>query len=237
MHRGYTKRWRKRWDKGYHKDLELWLMMDYFIDFANHKDSEVFLPHYGNVKLKRGEHLFGVPSMSRYLGISQKKIRKRLKILEKCEFMAIKRTNRFSIGSIINYDIYNPLEPDEGNQVGTSREQAGNKQGTKRATPNNVKNDKELKETYRWLDIERWKSFRKMRSRIRKPMTAKAEEMGLKKLKGLIDEGYDQAELLDTAESKCWLEVYPPKNKDPEQTTKLYLSDEEKLERYRKSKK
>ena len=35
MHRGYTKRWRKRWDKGYHKDPVLWIMMDYFIDFAH----------------------------------------------------------------------------------------------------------------------------------------------------------------------------------------------------------
>ena len=31
---GWTKHHRQRWDKGYHLDLLLWVIMDYFIDFA-----------------------------------------------------------------------------------------------------------------------------------------------------------------------------------------------------------
>ena len=38
MNRGYTKRWRKKRDKGYHQDPLLWVMMDYFIDYANYKE-------------------------------------------------------------------------------------------------------------------------------------------------------------------------------------------------------
>lgn len=59
MHRGYTKRWRKRWDKNYHHDPLLWMLMDFFIDFANYKDSEVFFPNVGVIPLKRGQHIFG----------------------------------------------------------------------------------------------------------------------------------------------------------------------------------
>ena len=96
MHRGYTKRWRKRWDKGYHQDLLLWALMDYFIDFANWKDNEFPFLWKGKlvnmVKLKRGQCFFTFKSLAELFEgpknkVSRKMVRQRIKILEKIGFL------------------------------------------------------------------------------------------------------------------------------------------------------
>lgn len=139
MHRGYTIRWRKRWDKGYHKDHLLWVMMDWFIDHANYEDNETYLPNYGTVKLERGQHIFGIPSMARYFNVSEKRIRTRLKILEKTEFLAIKRTNRFSIATITNYSRYQDNENRKGKQKGGQGASKGQAEGKQGATHNTLR--------------------------------------------------------------------------------------------------
>ena len=109
MHRGYTKRWRKRWDKNYHHDFLLWLLMDYFIDFANYKDSEVFFPNVGVIPLKRGQHIFGTRKLAEFMRIDRQRIRTKLKKLEKIGFLILKSTHQFTIATILNYNTYNPL--------------------------------------------------------------------------------------------------------------------------------
>jgi len=135
-------------------------------------------------------------------------------------FCHIKSHTNYSIATILNYDKYqggfDQEPPEETHQEPHENPQQSHTRATRNKNNNNIKNKKELEKEYPWIDVERWISFRKMRIKIRKPMTAKAEEMGIKKLKGFIDDGYDQAELLDTAESKCWLEVYPPKKANSE---------------------
>jgi len=103
---GFTLRWRKRWDKGYHRDPILWLMMDYFIDFANHTDREIFFKGAGKILIKRGDHIFGTSQLSVFLGIDRSLTRRKLKILEDIGFLTIKTTNKYSIASVVNYDTY-----------------------------------------------------------------------------------------------------------------------------------
>lgn len=110
MYRGYTKRWRKRWEKEYHKDRLLWVLMDYFIDHANYKDSEVFFKNVGLIPVKRGEHIFGTRKLAQFMGVDRQRIRTKLKILEKMEFLTLKVTHLYSIANIINYDTYNPQD-------------------------------------------------------------------------------------------------------------------------------
>jgi len=140
MHRGYTKRWRKRWDKGYHYDPDLWLLMSYFIDFANYKDSEVYFPNAGLIPLKRGQHIFGTPQLSAFLGWDRNRTRRKLKILKNINFLTIQTTNRYSIATVINYNTYQPTDHENDqpeNQQPTSRRPADDQQMT---TPNKVKN-------------------------------------------------------------------------------------------------
>ena len=147
MHRGYTIRWRKRWDKGYHKDPLLWVMMDWFIDHAAWEDKEVFLKDVGIVKLKRGEVIFGINQLASFIGTSPKRIRTRLSLLEKSnkdgglEFLARKRASKYSIGFVINYKTYQDKENLKGNQkgkVGASKGQGEGKVGATNNTYNTL---------------------------------------------------------------------------------------------------
>lgn len=145
MHRGYTKRWRKRWDKGYHKDHLLWILMDYFIDHANHKDTKVYFQGCGLIPVKRGQHIFGTLQLAVFLGVDRSRLRRKLKILETVGFSTIETTNRYSILTVINYDTYQPMQNEIDQQIGqppTSHRPATDHQTT---TPNNVKNVKNVK--------------------------------------------------------------------------------------------
>jgi hypothetical protein len=113
MHRGYTKRWRKRWDKNYHHDPNLWLLMDFFIDHANYKDTEVYFPNVGTIPVKRGQRVFGTRKLAEFLRVARGVLRRKLKILESIGFLTLQTTHQYSIATVLNYDKYNPLK-DEG---------------------------------------------------------------------------------------------------------------------------
>jgi len=147
MHKGYTKRWRKRWDKSYHLDPYLWLLMDYFIDYANYKDSEVFFPDIGVIPLKRGQHIFGTRKLSEFLRVDRGVIRRKLKILKNIGFLTLQTTHQYTIATIQNYNIYQQQEVNDdppNDQETTHPRPADDPQTT---TPNKVKKgnkDKEL---------------------------------------------------------------------------------------------
>lgn len=125
MHRGYTKRWRKRWDKGYHQDLLLFVMMDYFIDFATWKDKEFAFAWKGKivemVKTKRGQCFFTFKQLANFLTgpknkVSRKMIRERVKILQKIGFLEHKQGHQYQVVTILNYDKYNPTDEEAAHQ-------------------------------------------------------------------------------------------------------------------------
>ena len=147
MHRGYTKRWRKRWDKGYHQDLLMWVLMDYFIDFANHKTTEVYIKGYGSVQLHRGQHLFGTKKLADFFGTSRRKVRLAIERLQNVDFLSITASNRFSIATVINYDTYQPQGDNNGQQNVQPASSQRPSNGHQAATPKELKELKECKET------------------------------------------------------------------------------------------
>lgn len=60
-----------------------------------------------------------------------------------------------------------------------------------------------------WLDAEVWSAFVEHRKKLRKPMTAHAESLMVKKLAALVAQGCDPTERLETAIERGWLSVYP----------------------------
>lgn len=108
---GYTLYWRKRWCKGYHKDHLLWVMMDYFIDFANHCGRKKYIKGVGEVEIMRGQHLFGTLEIANFLGATRQQIRTRLELMKKVGFLTIETTNKYSIATICNYDKYQIKPP------------------------------------------------------------------------------------------------------------------------------
>ena len=143
MREGYTKRWRKRWDKGYHKDLLLWALMDYFIDHAAYKTGKKYLKQSGVVHLRRGECIFGTRSLSDFFGVGRQQIRHRIKLLREIGFISTLRTTRlYSVATILNYDKYNPLQY-EAQPAKQPAEQPTNNPQTTHRQPDRIKDNKE----------------------------------------------------------------------------------------------
>ncbi len=84
--------------------------MDYFIDFANHKDGEVFFPNTGIIKVRRGQHIFSIRKLSTFLRVNGDLTRLRLKALVKIGFLSVQSTHRYSIATVLNYDVYQSNE-------------------------------------------------------------------------------------------------------------------------------
>ena len=59
-----------------------------------------------------------------------------------------------------------------------------------------------------WVDRELWLDFLEHRKKLRKPMTRRAEEILLKKLTWLKDQGHNPKHLLMTAIERGWLSVF-----------------------------
>lgn len=160
MHRGYTKRWRKRWDNGYHHDPLMWVMMDYFIDFAAYRDKKVPYIHGGRivsmVKIKRGQCFFTYSGLANFLNsrkfkVSRKMVTKRTWALQKIGFLGHNKGRRYQIVTILNYDRYNPLPESEEHVKGHMRDIRGTYARRKTATvkdlqrPNKVNKDNNKK--------------------------------------------------------------------------------------------
>jgi hypothetical protein len=156
MHRGYTKRWRKRWDKEYHKDLLLFALMEYFIDHANYKDTEVYFPNAGLIPLKRGQHVFGTRKLSGFFGVDRQRIRTKLTKLKNIKFLTLRSTHLYSIATVINYDTYQLSESDANpltNQDLTQSKPSPNPQLT---TPNKDKKVNKEKNIYTSSRFAEW---------------------------------------------------------------------------------
>lgn len=65
-----------------------------------------------------------------------------------------------------------------------------------------------------WLNMESWRGFEDMRRTVlRKPITARARGMLIKKLDRFKALGHDPNDILETSTINCWLGVYCPKEK------------------------
>lgn len=62
-----------------------------------------------------------------------------------------------------------------------------------------------------WLDKEGWEDYKAMRKLIKKPMTPRAEELAIKKLKRLINQGYNNTDILEQSVFNSWQGLFPIK--------------------------
>lgn len=110
---------------------------------ANHKDKA-----YKGVLVKRGEVVTGRLVLSAELRLSEQQIRTSLNRLKSTNEITIKTTNKNSVITIVNYDLYQEVENDQPANEPTVNQQTTNKQPTvnQQVTTNkNVKNSKNEK--------------------------------------------------------------------------------------------
>lgn len=118
-----------------HKLLQTFL---YCLLSASHKQREQIIGD-SIVALEPGQLVTGRHAISAATGLSEQNIRTALNKLEVVGILTIKPTNKYSIISITNWDMYQ-----QTNQQVTSKQPASNQQVT---TNNNVNNEKNVNNT------------------------------------------------------------------------------------------
>lgn len=113
--------------------VHLWL---YLLLKANHKDQEVFI---GNEKVlvKRGQLLTSRHKLSEVVHIQENKIYRILKCFENEHQIEQHKTRKYTVISIVNYDMYQKSE--QGNE-----QQMNNKRTTDEQQMNTNNNDKNI---------------------------------------------------------------------------------------------
>ena len=98
--------------------------------------------NWEGITIERGQVVTSVSKLCEGTGLSTRKTRTLLKLLEKSQFLTIKSTNKYSIITVCNYDTY----ADEGFKVDkqTDNQPTNNRQSTDNNIRNNRKNRKNI---------------------------------------------------------------------------------------------
>ena len=128
MDNSYIKILRKLTEWEWYKKSEVVHLFIHLLLKANFANGK-----FQGVEVKRGQLITGLNTLSESTGITVQSIRTGLKALKSTGEITIKSTNRFSLVTIINYDIYQSFEEKPtGKSTGklTNKQQAANKQLT-----------------------------------------------------------------------------------------------------------
>jgi len=127
MLNGWLKVHRKMLDHWVSEEPELFAMWMRLLLEANHSDKKTMF-NGALVEIQRGQTLFGLEAFEAKSGISRKKLRRYLDMLEKDGMIGRQRTNKYSVISIVNYDMYQ----DEGSQMAGQGQAKGNQRAGKK---------------------------------------------------------------------------------------------------------
>jgi len=147
---GWIKLHRQSIENGWLQNHNLWIFWTYCLLKATHKKTTVTVG-YQSVDLEEGQFVFGRDVASKDLKLSVQKIRTCLDVLEKCQNLTIKTTNRYSVITIINWHTY---QSDENKNNQQNNQQLTNSQPHTRSKE--VKN-KDLSEFFEKL----WQAYPK----------------------------------------------------------------------------
>ena len=109
MNRGYVKLWRKSIEGGWLSNHKLWAFWCWCLVKASYKEYNLVVGCQ-QVHLMPGDFVFGLNKASDELEMSVRSIRTILEFLKKSQNLTIKTTNKFSVISIVNWDIYQQTE-------------------------------------------------------------------------------------------------------------------------------
>lgn len=143
MRRGYVKLWRKAFDSGLHQNHMAFTAWMWILAHAAHKPHRQVVGS-SFVDLLPGQLVVGRKSLAATLKMSEQNIRTVLQLLEKCENLTIKSTNKFSVLTVVNWELYQGDDAETTNKV-TSTQPAPNQHLTTIKNEKNEKHEKNLK--------------------------------------------------------------------------------------------
>ncbi len=130
---GYIKLHRKMLQWEWYNDITTFRVFMHCLLMANWKDGR-----FMGYDIPRGSFATSYSSLAKQTSLTVKQIRTSLEHLKRTQEVAVKRTPKFSIITVINYCQYQ----DEGTVEGTQRAGKGHREGTGRATIEEYKESK-----------------------------------------------------------------------------------------------
>lgn len=169
------------------------------------------------ITIERGQRVFSYAKLSKEIRMSVQQTRTAINHLKSTGEVTCSGTAEYSIVTIKNYELYQQLTCEA-----TSDQQASNKQAT--SDQQQLKKDKESKKDKKDKYIgaftllsgddeelrKAFSDFESMRIAKKKPLTDRAEQMIVNKLKGMGDRDVWVASL-NQSTLNAWQDVFPPK--------------------------
>ena len=192
------------------------LITIYLILMANHQDNKWWDNHEKKfITIKRGSFITSIDSIKKKIKdrlVTTQKIRTLLETLRNMQFLTIETTSRYTFITIIKYNLYQDgdsyYNKPNGKAV-TKQQQSGNKAVTTNNNVKNVKNDKKKEKEKGIIFLKAWKDFKAMRTKIRKPLTKRAEELIINELNKLATDEKTQVAILNQSIMNSWQGVFP----------------------------
>lgn len=136
MNRGYVKNWRKSLDSPLFRKPNVWHFWDYCRLKATHKKFTTIIGNQA-IDLMPGQFIFGHRIAAQETGLTIRQIRTSIELLKRCENLTIKTTNKYSIITIVNWDIYQ--SPEIENDTLSDTQLANKRQHTRTKEHKNIK--------------------------------------------------------------------------------------------------
>lgn len=155
------------------------------------------------------------------IGLTRQSYRTALKNLEDYGFITTKPTNKGTVVTLINNDVYDINSTKSTNQL-ISDQPTANQQLTSSQPLN--KNDNNGKKEKKYsapvpdgVSVELWEEYLKTRTKLKAPNSKQAITTLTNKLYKLCSQGHKAQDLIATANSSGWKSVFPPaENKIPD---------------------
>lgn len=198
---------------------EIW---DYLLREANHTDNK-----YSGYTLKRGQLFRSYREIRDALSwkvgyrterYNENQMKMGMRYLMKQLMITVMKQPRGNIITILNYDFFQNPKNYETTSETTSETTNGQPMGNQGVLSIN-KNDKKKKNDKKvtlpdWLPLDLWNEFKKYRTKIKKPLGMKAEQLNLAKLEKLKSAGNAPQAVIEQTIERGWQGFFElPENK------------------------
>ena len=139
--KGFIKLYRSLLTWEWHDDPNTMTLFIHCLLLANYRDNK-----WHGIDVPRGSFVSSIASLAKITGLSEKSVRTAIKHLKEAGNLASKSTNKYTLFTVQNYDLYQ----DGGKQTGDQEAGRGQAKGKQRATIKEIK--KERKEEVNKID-------------------------------------------------------------------------------------
>lgn len=128
---GWIKLHRQALQNGWLQNHRLWVFWCYCLLKATHQPIAVTVG-YQRISLDAGQLLFGREKAATELSMTVKQVRTCLEALKRANNLTVKTASKFSIITIVNWDSYQSINDEKGQQNGQQKGQEGASKGPAR---------------------------------------------------------------------------------------------------------